>query len=157
MRRLPFFAASLLAVPVLLATTCAPAAPARDPAADRAALLKQAEAWDQAIVRKDAAAISANMAEDFRQIRSNGDVVDKTTFLRDITSPELTIEPYQVEDLDVRFYGDVALLSGHTHMKGSYGGAAFTTRYRYIDIYARRDGRWQVVSVQITTIPAAAG
>lgn len=157
MRRLSFFAASLLAVPVLLATACAPAAPARDPAADRAVLLKQADAWDQAIVRKDAAAISANMAEDFRQIRSNGDVVDKTAFLRDITSPELTIEPYQVEDLDVRFYGEVALLSGHTHMKGSYGGAAFTTHYRYIDIYARRDGRWQVVSVQITTIPAAAG
>ena len=139
-----------------LPTACAPKSPAADPAADRATLIQQADAWDQAIVRKDLAAISANMADDFRQIRSNGDLVDKATFLRDITSPELKIDPYQVEDLEVRLFGEVALLTGHTHMQGSYAGAAFTTHYRYIDVYARRDGRWQVVSVQITTIPAPA-
>lgn len=143
----PFLAAAALAF------GCSPAAPPpADPAADRAWLEKQGVGWDEAIVRKDLAAISANMGEDFRQIRSNGTVVDKATFLRDITSPELTIEPYTVEDFDVRFYGDVALLSGHTRMKGSYKGSPFATHYRYVDIYARRDGKWQVVSVQITTI-----
>ncbi len=156
-RRRHLFAALLPTLLAALAIGCAPQAPTPDPAADRAALVKQADSWDQAIVRKDAAAIAANMGEDFRQIRSNGDLVDKAAFLRDITSPDLTIEPYQVEDLEIRFYGDAALLTGHTHMKGTYLGVAFTTHYRYIDLYARRDGRWQVVSVQITTIPAPAG
>lgn len=150
---------TLLLAPLLaaLALACTPApAPLPDPTADSAVLIAQADAWDKAIVRKDVAAISANMAEDFRQIRSNGDLADKATFLRDIASPELTIEPYEVEDLEVRFYGDAALLTGRTRMKGSYRGEAFSTHYRYIDVYARRDGRWQVVSVQITTIPATA-
>ena len=28
----------------------------------------------------------------------------------------------------------------------------FTSHYRYIDIYARRNGRWQIVSVRITRL-----
>jgi ketosteroid isomerase-like protein len=138
---------SLLAA---LTVGCAAKAPAPDPAADRAQLVRQADAWDQAIVRKDVAAISANMSEDFRQVRSNGDVAD-------IVSPDLTIEPYTVDDLDVRLYGDVALLSGHTRMKGSYQGSPFATHYRYIDVYVRLEGSWQVASVQITTIPESPG
>jgi hypothetical protein len=38
-------------------------------------------------------------------------------------------------------------------MTGRYQGEAFTSDYRYIDVYVKRDGRWQVVSVQITRIP----
>ena len=124
-----------------------------------AALTRQADQWDRDIVRKDAAAIAANMAEDFRQIASDGSVADKAAFLRDITSPDLTIDPYTVEDFDVRIYGDkgdVALLCGRTLMTGRYKGEPFTTHYRYIDTYVRRDGRWQVVSVQTTKVREAA-
>lgn len=123
-----------------------------DEAALRAALARQGDAWDKAVVAKNVEAVTANMAEDFRQIRSNGDVVDKPTFVRDITSPDLTIDPYTVEDFDIRVLGDTALLSGTTRMTGKYQGEAFTTHYRYIDIYVHRNGAWQVVSVQITPI-----
>jgi hypothetical protein len=37
-------------------------------------LAQQADAWDKAIIRKDRAAIAANMAEDFRQIGARGDL-----------------------------------------------------------------------------------
>ncbi len=120
-----------------------------------AALVHQADQWDKDIVRKDAAAIAANMAEDFRQIASDGSVADKAAFLRDITSSDLVIDPYTVEDFDVRIYGDeadVALLCGRTRMTGRYKEEPFTTHYRYIDTYVRRGGRWQVVSVQTTKL-----
>jgi ketosteroid isomerase-like protein len=118
-----------------------------------AALARQGDAWDKAIVRKDVAAIAANMADDFRNIRSNGSVVNKDAFLRDITAPELVIDPYTVEDFDVRVYGDTALLSGRTRMTGRYSGEPFVAHYRYIDVYVRRGGVWRVVSVQTTSIP----
>jgi ketosteroid isomerase-like protein len=120
-----------------------------------AALTLQADQWDKAIVRKDLAAIADCMTGDFRQIRSNGSVVDREVFLRDITSPDLVIDPYTVEDFDVRIYGDVALLCGRTRMTGRYAGEPFTSHYRYIDIYVRRDGQWKVCSVQTTAIPDA--
>jgi len=69
-------------------------------------------------------------------------------------SAELVIDPYTVEDFDVRLFGDVALLSGRTRMTGRYQGKPFTSHYRYIDIYVKRGGAWKIVSVQISKIPA---
>ena len=120
-----------------------------------ALLTQQADAWDKAIVRKDRAAIEANMAEDFRQIDGAGNVETKKSFVDDLTSPQLTIDPYTVEEFDVRIYGDTALLSGRTRMTGKYDGKPFASHYRYIDIYVKRGGRWQLVSVQISKIPGA--
>jgi len=119
-----------------------------------AELAAQADRWDQAIVRKDRAAIEANMADDFRQIDGSGNVETKASFVDDLVSPDLVIDPYRVEDFDVRVYGDVALLSGRTRMTGRYEGKSFTSHYRYIDIYVRRGGAWRIVSVQISRIPA---
>ena len=121
-------------------------------AATRALLAAQADRWDKSIIAKDRAAIEANMAADFRNIDGNGAVADKVTFVRDLMDKDLQIDPYTVEDFDMRFYGDTALLSGRTRMTGRYQAKPFTSHYRYIDTYVRRDGRWQVVSVQITKI-----
>jgi ketosteroid isomerase-like protein len=118
-----------------------------------AALSAQADRWDKAIIAKDRAAIEANMADDFRQIDGAGNVETKKSFLRDIVAPELKIDPYTVEDFEVRLYGEVALLSGRTRMTGSYNGKPFTTHYRYIDVYVRRAGEWKIVSVQISRLP----
>jgi ketosteroid isomerase-like protein len=117
-------------------------------------LNRQAEAWDQAIVRKDRAAIEANMGDDFRAIDGAGTIEDKKTFVDGLMSPALKIDPYVVDDFEVRLYGDMALLSGRTRMTGTSDGKPFTSHYRYIDIYARRNDRWQIVSVQITRLPS---
>lgn len=123
--------------------------------ADVAELTRISDAWDKAIVRKDAAAVAANMAEDFRQIDGYGNLETKKSFLAGIVDSKLTIDPYSVEDFEVRLYGDTALLSGRTHMTGKYDGKPFESNYRYIDIYVRRNGAWKIVSVQITKIPPA--
>lgn len=120
-------------------------------------LHRLSNAWDAAIVRKDRAAITANMADDFRQIDGDGDIADKATFVDGLMSAQLTIAPYAVEDFEVRVYGDVALLSGRTDMTGTWAGRPFRSAYRYIDVYVRRDGQWRVVSVQITRLPRPAG
>jgi ketosteroid isomerase-like protein len=150
--KIHFLAAVLLAA---LAVTVSPRPIAANPTADTVEqLTRQSENWDKAIVRKDKAAIAYNMAEDFRQINSSGEVADKNTFLNDITSEDLSIDPYTVEDFNVRIYGEVALLSGRTHMTGHEAGKAFKTQYIYIDIYRRVGSRWQVCSVQTTRLPS---
>lgn len=111
------------------------------------------EDWDRAIVRKDAAGIAKNMAKDFRHIGGDGEVEMRERFLTDLISPEIEIDPYTVEEFDVRVYGDVALLSGLTRMTGRYAGQPFRSQYRYIDVYVRRNGEWKVVSMQISRIP----
>jgi ketosteroid isomerase-like protein len=128
---------------------------AAERSADVAELTRISDAWDKAIVRKDEAAVAANMAEDFRQIDGYGNLETKKSFVAGIVDSKLTIDPYTVEDFEVRLYGDTALLSGRTHMTGKYDGKPFESNYRYIDIYVRRNGAWKIVSVQITKIPPA--
>jgi ketosteroid isomerase-like protein len=142
-------------VAALLLPVCASAQP-RKQTADTALvqrLTAQADAWDKAIVRKDRAAIEANMADDFRQIDRAGNVADKEAFVEDLLSPDLRIDPYTVEDFDVRVYGDTALLCGRTRMTGLYKDKPFASHYRYIDVYARRGAAWKIVSVQISPMP----
>jgi ketosteroid isomerase-like protein len=156
-RRLVVFA-SLTATLGWLSACAVPASSRRelasDLARDVATLTRQSEAWDQAIVRKDRAAIAANMTADFRQIGSGGEVETRESFLNDIVSDDLVIDPYTVEEFDVRVYGDTALLSGRTRMTGHYQGKPFSTHYRYIDVYVRSNGQWKVCSVQTTRVAA---
>jgi ketosteroid isomerase-like protein len=147
---------ALLAAALMLSVLASnPAMPAESGDRDVAELTRLSDAWDKAIVRKDEKAIADNMAEDFRQIDPNANLESKQSFVAGIVDPKLTIDPYTVEEFEVRLYGDTALLSGRTHMTGKYDGQAFESNYRYIDIYVRRNGAWKIVSVQITRIPPA--
>lgn len=141
--RLALFAAPLLLPPALSAAT---------PDDDFTALKARADAWDVAIVRKERAAIEENMAAEFRQIDGAGNVVDRATFVEELMSPDLVIDPYGVDEFEIRFYGDVALVTGRTRMTGRYRGEPFTSHYRFTDTYVREDGAWKVVQVQITRI-----
>lgn len=143
----------IFATVVLLALATGCASPPADRDTIVALLGAQADRWDRAIVAKDRAAIEANMADDFRQIDGAGDVETRESFVRGLLDPALRIDPYTVEEFEVRLYGDTALLSGRTRMTGTYDGKAFRTHYRYIDIYVRRAGVWKIVSVQISKLP----
>ena len=124
----------------------------KGPTAIEAELTRISNAWDKAIVQKDKVAIAANMAEDFRQIDSRGHYETKASFVESIVDPKSTIDPYHVEEFEIRLYGDVALLSGRIQMTGSYDGKAWKSDFRYIDIYHRKNGQWKIVSVQTTRV-----
>lgn len=135
-----------------VASSCAvtPLAVKRDDSAVIETLRRQADAWDRAIVAKDRNRIAAYMADEFRQIDRTGAVHDKDAFLRAILDTRLEIEPYTVEELDIRFHGETALVMGRTCMQGRYDDEPFATHYRFVDVYALRDGEWRIVNVQIT-------
>jgi len=125
-----------------------------------AALKIQADEWDQAIIRKDLTAIAGNMSADFRHISKTGEITDRSNFLKEIVSLDLVINPYSVEDFDIRIYGNCALLCdgncallcGRTRMTGTYQGKPFKSHYRYVDTYIYNNGKWMVCNVQITAI-----
>ena len=117
-----------------------------------AALKKQADAWDVAIVKKDKKTISDNMSESFFMIDSGGGTSDKAKFVADLTAPDITIEPYTVDEFKIRIYGNTALINGATNMHGVEGGKPFTTHYRFTDTYVKEGGVWHIVNVQTTRI-----
>jgi ketosteroid isomerase-like protein len=146
---------SALALIALLVSACAPAdrpltAATESAIADQ--LRSQADAWDKAIVDKDTAAIAANMSDDFLQIDGTGDIHDKAEFIALLTSPKLVIEPYSVDELEIRVHEGMAMLTGRTRMHGRWDGKPFESDYRYTDVYIREADHWRVASVQITEV-----
>jgi len=144
----------LCMAPAVFAAACCTPRVAEPPslAATVRLLTAQADAWDKAIVAKDAAAVAANVAPDFAQIESGGAVNGRDEFIQGLLDPGLRIDPYTVEDFGVRVYGDTALLTGRIRMSGVSEGKPFQSHFRYIDVYVKRDDLWKVVSIQVTRI-----
>lgn len=53
----------------------------------------------------------------------------------------------------VRFFGDIAIVTGVLSLEGSREGFKPGARL-FADVFIKRDGRWQVVSSQATLVPA---
>lgn len=98
----------------------------------------------------DVARFRELLADDFCGVLADGRVISKAQFLLLATRPP-TLKDFQVKEVTVRLYGDAALVNDLAAYRRPDGAAAQT---RYVDVYARRGGRWQLVSVQITHVTA---
>jgi ketosteroid isomerase-like protein len=88
----------------------------------------------------------AHLARDFVCIESDGSVHFREGFLR-LAAIESDLAEYRLDYVDVRFYGEVALVraSGSWTKKDGARGIS-----RYTDVYVYTAGAWKVVSAQIT-------
>jgi hypothetical protein len=104
------------------------------------------EEYVRASLRSDVQWFEAHLARDFVCIESDGSVLFRDKFLRAATR-EPDLRDYTLDYVDVRFYGDVALVraSGSWTKKDGVRGVS-----RYTDVYVYTAGAWKVVSAQIT-------
>lgn len=109
-------------------------------------VLKLNKEYDEAIVRRDAAAFDRLMADDFSYTSSDGEVVTKAQEMANLKSGDTKLESGQSHDTQVRVYGDAAVVTGRWASKGTRKGKAFDDHERYTTVYVKRDGRWQIVS-----------
>ena len=101
----------------------------------------------RAFVESDTDWYEQNLTDDFVCIRADGRRVDRAEFLR-ITAEGPGVTDVTVDEIDVRPYGDVALVHGVT----SYTRDGSPMSRRYTDVWLRRDGRWKAVAAQITPV-----
>lgn len=88
----------------------------------------------------------AHLADEFVCIESDGSVLDKPAFLG-MTAQGSDLAEYRLDEVDVRFYGDVALVRATGSWTAKNGAPGLS---RYIDVYARIGDDWKAVSAQIT-------
>ena len=116
-------------------------------------LAKAAADYDRAQVRCDKAELERLLAPDYRLFNSGGQAQDKESFIADSTAPTFRMSPFKVEEPLERMEGpDLAFLGGVATLKGSSAGRPFTARLRFMDVWARRGGRWMVVFTQATRV-----
>jgi uncharacterized protein DUF4440 len=106
----------------------------------------------QALLRADTAALSRMVAEEFVEVSRLGTLRSKAANLRDIASGDLKLISVKYDSLQVRIYGEVAVLQGIADNEGTFRGMPFSGRIRYTRVFVRRDGRWQAVAMQQTSM-----
>jgi len=57
-----------------------------------------------------------------------------------------------LSDLQVHVYGNGAVVSGVTDEQSSYQGKDTSGRFRWMDVWVRRAGRWVCVGSSVTRI-----
>ena len=104
------------------------------------------------MVSNDAEAIGKFLADNWEIVDPDGNIIDKRRFLSVIKAGTLTHERMESEGMNVRSYGDSAVVTALTKTKGKFAGQEFTTQERATDFFVKRNGRWQCVFSQLTTL-----
>jgi ketosteroid isomerase-like protein len=92
-----------------------------------------------------------HVAAEYTQV-ADGKAVNFAAQLADLKAGLVKIETATIRDMRVHVFGDAALVSLVGEATGTYKGKPFSERSKGVDFFARRDGRWQVVNSQMTTI-----
>ena len=103
----------------------------------------------RANVERDAAFFERVEADEFIFTDSNGGLTTKkedVDGVRKPPNPDVKLLAYDADDMQVRVYGDTAVVTGRTTTRQLVKGEERTGRSRFTDVFVRRDGRWQIVA-----------
>ena len=120
-------------------------------------LIATAHAWDRAMVANDAQAIGAYMAPDWTIVGSDGSIGDRATFLDLVASGALSHDVMESHDMDIRVYGDAAVIVARGVSGGRYRGQPFREVERASCVFVRQEGRWRCVLTHLSHIAPPTG
>jgi ketosteroid isomerase-like protein len=113
-------------------------------------LIDLEEGWNEALYRRDVAFIERILAEEFTATYVDGSRGDKAKELAMVAAFNQRVDSSTHDDMTVRVYGDTAVVWFTLRLTGPKDGHPTVVVFRYVDVFVKRDGRWQCVSSQST-------
>ena len=106
-----------------------------------------------AMMDADAETLNRVLADDLTYVHTTAALDSKESFIGALSSGALNYESIASTDAQVRVYGDTAVVTGNGDVRVTSNGRRNRFSIRYTDVYAQRDGRWQMVAWQATRMP----
>lgn len=103
----------------------------------------------EALLRSDTATLDLIFADEYLVTNQFGQLQTKAQMMSALRSGTLKFESVVEDDVSVRVYGDVAVLTGRSTSKHE---GRETVQSRFTRVYVKRQGRWQAVAHQVTRI-----
>lgn len=111
------------------------------------------EAWRNAVLASDTAAMSTLLADDYTAITANGTLQTKQDWLASLRSGRVRITTLDVSDRKVRFYGNTAVVTSRVEANGTGSEGQVSGSFRYTRVYVRNpQGKWKIVSFEASRI-----
>ena len=106
-----------------------------------------------AIGHNDAKGIENLLADDWVVVATSGGIgKGKYVFPDGIKSGALVRKSYELSDVRVRLYGDVAIVTSKVATSGVFGGRAFDVIERQTDVLLWKSGYWKCVLTHETKL-----
>lgn len=145
------------AVFVFLFASCVPTLlPAQSNGKAEQDVLAARREVNQALLYADVDTLNKDLGDELTVVTAGGKVAHKADVLEWIKTGALRYESFEEKGIEIRLYGDAALVTGTSTMTGqSFGKPAHS---HVFDSYlvVRRGGRWITVLHQMTALPEAA-
>jgi ketosteroid isomerase-like protein len=109
--------------------------------------------YGEALIKKDVATLERIWSDDYQFINGSGALLNKAQRIENVRSTETEIRAVQETDVRIRMVGgNTAVLTSHLVLTARYSGQEASGEYRNTAIWVKKEGRWQMVSNQITPI-----
>jgi ketosteroid isomerase-like protein len=112
-------------------------------------LIELVRAWDDAYVKGDTATLDRLLAPEFAFVGGP----KKAEYLDSFKSRSFMVESAVSTDIQVQVYGDSAVLTGLDTIKGKNKDQTVVTKWLYMDVWIKREGRWQCVKTYSMPAP----
>jgi hypothetical protein len=121
---------------------------------EKEALEAQARRF-RAVIAQDVAALEPMVADEVIYCHGSGQCDGKSTYLDIIRTGRIRWATMAPEDMKTHIYGDTAVITGVVRQTVMSGGSTqpLHTVIRSIEVYVRRNGRWQLTNFQGTVMP----
>lgn len=119
------------------------------PTSDEQELLRLQQEWCRAEVAGDVRTVDRLLADEYVLTLSDGTLMPKAAYLRDIQSKDTRSVAMSVEGTKVRLYGDMALVKGIVKWTEP-GGKRHENLFS--ETWLKRDGRWQCLATHQSEI-----
>ena len=106
----------------------------------------------EAVLAGATAVLNDLLADDYTNTDAFGVVRHKVQVIADIESGNSSFEAIGLDDINVSLYGDAAVLTAKRTVRGRAAGRDPNGQFRQIRVFAKRQGRWQAVMLQVTRI-----
>jgi ketosteroid isomerase-like protein len=113
-------------------------------------LAKAVKDYDEAQIHGDTAALLRLVADDYTLVNSSGRIQNKSELIADYTAPGYKIEPFEIMEPVEKVWSDGAVMGGVVDLRGIEGGKPFAVKLRFADIWAKRNGKWQVIYTHVS-------
>lgn len=131
-----------------------------DTAAIEAELIKLERTWADAVRNGDADTVRRVMADDIVIINPDGSNPSKAEEVEAIQARLVTVESWEILEPKVTVLdannafvtGRGVIKNGKSKVPNSNRSIDVSGEYRFLDVYARRNGRWEAVASQTTLI-----
>ena len=106
-----------------------------------------------AMAQKDIATLNELIADDLIYTHSSARLDTKTSLIGNMESGSTVYTSVVPSDVKAQDLGDTVVLTGSCKISVNAGGRPNSFGVRFTDVYARRNGRWQMVAWQSTRLP----